>query len=77
MTEMWLAWWGCLCTVTAFYTGAVGAVSTGASAVTPECGNRVCVHGTCDNNTCICTDGWQGPDCSHCSGKIRFITEYF
>ncbi|XP_055371628.1 attractin-like protein 1 [Condylostylus longicornis] len=30
--------------------------------------------GTCRNSVCICPDGWQGPDCQFCGGKIR-LTE--
>ncbi|CAH0555288.1 unnamed protein product [Brassicogethes aeneus] len=28
-------------------------------------------NGVCKNDTCVCYDGWQGPQCQHCGGKIR------
>ncbi|XP_066149879.1 attractin isoform X1 [Euwallacea fornicatus] len=32
-----------------------------------QCGN----HGICQNDTCICYEGWQGPQCQFCGGKVR------
>lgn len=28
-------------------------------------------NGVCKNETCVCYDGWQGPQCQFCGGKIR------
>ncbi|KAF2894281.1 hypothetical protein ILUMI_11891, partial [Ignelater luminosus] len=27
-------------------------------------------NGICKNDTCICYDGWQGPECQFCGGKV-------
>lgn len=38
-------------------------------------------HGSCIDDTCSCFDGWQGPQCQFCGGKIKltnvtgFITD--
>ena len=31
--------------------------------VTPRCGTRLCYNGTCVGNTCVCFQGYQGPEC--------------
>lgn len=36
-----------------------------------KCKDLQCVNGECINGTCICQDGWQGPYCQFCGGKIR------
>lgn len=28
-------------------------------------------NGVCKNDTCDCYDGWQGPQCQFCGGKVR------
>ncbi|XP_045475580.1 attractin-like protein 1 isoform X2 [Harmonia axyridis] len=28
-------------------------------------------NGVCRNDTCVCYDGWQGPQCQFCGGKVR------
>ncbi|KAL1514087.1 hypothetical protein ABEB36_003406 [Hypothenemus hampei] len=28
-------------------------------------------NGICKNETCICYEGWQGPQCQYCGGKVR------
>lgn len=28
-------------------------------------------NGVCKNETCVCFDGWQGPECQYCGGKVR------
>lgn len=33
-----------------------------------ECGNGVCVNGTC-----VCHDGWQGSQCQYCGGKVKWV----
>lgn len=35
-----------------------------------QCGG----NGVCRNETCICYDGWQGPHCQFCGGKVRLGT---
>ncbi|XP_060527876.1 attractin-like protein 1 isoform X2 [Cylas formicarius] len=31
-------------------------------------------NGVCKNDTCVCYDGWQGPSCQFCGGKVRLGT---
>lgn len=26
-----------------------------------------------DNGQCVCADGWQGPECQFCGGKVRYV----
>lgn len=34
--------------------------------------NISCMNGgICRNKACLCPDGWQGPDCQYCGGKVR------
>ncbi|XP_050304238.1 attractin [Anthonomus grandis grandis] len=34
--------------------------------------NNQCMgNGLCKNETCICFEGWQGPHCQFCGGKVR------
>uniref|UniRef100_A0A1B0BSW5 CUB domain-containing protein n=1 Tax=Glossina palpalis gambiensis TaxID=67801 RepID=A0A1B0BSW5_9MUSC len=28
-------------------------------------------EGQCKEDTCLCADGWQGPECQFCGGKVR------
>ncbi|CAH0721263.1 unnamed protein product, partial [Brenthis ino] len=47
------------------------------SMTTPDlvpCSDLNCLNGVCKNDTCVCYDGWQGPQCQHCGGKIK-LTE--
>lgn len=30
-----------------------------------------CINGVCMNETCVCFEGWQGPECQYCGGKIK------
>lgn len=37
-----------------------------------ECTENSCSgNGKCVNGTCFCYDGWQGPSCQFCGGKVR------
>ncbi|XP_054290142.1 attractin-like protein 1 [Macrosteles quadrilineatus] len=36
-----------------------------------KCSDVHCVNGECINGTCVCFDGWQGPSCQFCGGKVR------
>ena len=38
-----------------------------------KCKDLQCVNGECINGTCICYDGWQGPLCQYCGGKIKWV----
>ncbi|XP_022918450.1 attractin-like protein 1 [Onthophagus taurus] len=31
-------------------------------------------HGKCVNDTCVCSEGWQGSNCQFCAGKIRLAS---
>lgn len=31
--------------------------------------------GVCKNGTCACKDGWQGPECQFCGGKVRYVAD--
>ncbi|XP_038219732.1 attractin-like protein 1 [Zerene cesonia] len=42
--------------------------------VLSNCSDHNCVNGVCRNDTCVCNEGWQGPECQHCGGKIK-LTE--
>lgn len=37
-----------------------------------KCKDVNCINGVCMNGSCICNDGWQGPLCQYCGGKIRY-----
>lgn len=37
----------------------------------PSCDFDSCVNGACVNDSCLCHEGWQGPACQYCGGKIR------
>lgn len=42
-----------------------------------ECTDNSCGgNGKCMNGTCICYDGWQGPSCQFCGGKVRLSEPY-
>lgn len=39
-----------------------------------KCTDLSCMNGgQCKNDTCICTDGWQGSECQFCGGKVRYV----
>lgn len=44
-----------------------------ADAVTAKCVDAASCsgNGVCKNDTCVCYDGWQGPQCQFCGGKVR------
>ncbi|XP_072933991.1 attractin-like protein 1 [Epargyreus clarus] len=39
--------------------------------VLSRCSDHNCLNGVCKNDTCVCIEGWQGPECQHCGGKIK------
>ncbi|XP_041985454.1 attractin-like protein 1 [Aricia agestis] len=39
--------------------------------VLSKCSELNCLNGVCKNDTCVCEEGWQGPECQHCGGKIK------
>ncbi|XP_013142133.1 PREDICTED: attractin isoform X2 [Papilio polytes] len=39
--------------------------------VLSRCSEHNCINGECRNETCVCFEGWQGPECQHCGGKIK------
>lgn len=43
------------------------------SFVNAKCTESTCSgNGVCKNNdTCVCFDGWQGPQCQYCAGKVK------
>nr|XP_032523599.1 attractin [Danaus plexippus plexippus] len=42
--------------------------------VLSKCSDHNCFNGVCNNDTCVCYEGWQGSQCQHCGGKIK-LTE--
>ncbi|XP_060806928.1 attractin-like protein 1 [Amyelois transitella] len=36
-----------------------------------RCSDHNCLNGACKNETCICYEGWQGPECQYCGGKVK------
>lgn len=41
-------------------------------AVQTKCDDTTCSgNGVCKNEECICDDGWLGPQCQFCGGKVR------
>lgn len=42
------------------------------SDVSAKCTETSCgSNGVCKNDTCVCSDGWQGAQCQFCGGKVR------
>ncbi|KAI8423017.1 hypothetical protein MSG28_014105 [Choristoneura fumiferana] len=39
-----------------------------------KCSDHSCLNGACQNETCLCLEGWQGPECQYCGGKVK-LTE--
>ena len=39
------------------------------------CNGLICHNGTCKQNgtICECHEGWSGPSCSHCSGRVKWV----
>ncbi|XP_065349257.1 attractin-like protein 1 isoform X2 [Cloeon dipterum] len=57
-------WWTLGCLLMALLAAVDGLHGAG------KCGTE-CVNGFCANGTCNCYDGWQGPNCQFCGGKVR------
>ncbi|XP_073969504.1 attractin-like protein dsd isoform X2 [Rhodnius prolixus] len=36
-----------------------------------KCSDLKCINGECVNGTCVCFDGWRGPSCQSCTGKVK------
>ncbi|XP_026479999.1 attractin-like protein 1 [Ctenocephalides felis] len=41
-----------------------------------RCTELNCLNGVCKNDTCLCNDGWQGPECQFCGGKVRLAEPF-
>lgn len=39
--------------------------------VLSKCSDLNCLNGVCKNDTCVCLEGWQGPECQYCGGKVK------
>lgn len=47
------------------------------SASAYNCNTNPCQNdGQCLDGQCICADGWQGPACQFCGGKVRLVFKY-
>ncbi|XP_012270635.1 attractin-like protein 1 isoform X2 [Orussus abietinus] len=53
----------------AIWAGAISGAASSAAEQSCELVN--CVNGDCVNGSCICHEGWQGPACQYCGGKVR------
>ncbi|KAJ8715704.1 hypothetical protein PYW07_010186 [Mythimna separata] len=42
--------------------------------VLSKCGDHTCVNGVCKNDMCVCYEGWQGPECQFCGGKVNLTS---
>ncbi|KAL0811494.1 hypothetical protein ABMA28_009888 [Loxostege sticticalis] len=42
--------------------------------VLSRCSDHNCINGVCKNDTCVCYEGWQGPECQHCGGKVKLTS---
>nr|XP_049705174.1 putative protein tag-53 isoform X1 [Helicoverpa armigera] len=42
--------------------------------VLSKCGDHTCVNGVCKNDMCVCYEGWQGPECQYCGGKVNLTS---
>lgn len=38
-----------------------------------KCSEENCLNGVCNNETCVCFEGWQGPECQYCAGKVKWV----
>lgn len=50
-----------------FVSAAMASVGTAPD----RCADVECGNGVCQNGTCVCHDGWQGPQCQYCGGKVK------
>ncbi|CAB0010888.1 unnamed protein product [Nesidiocoris tenuis] len=72
--------WFCLAAV---FLEEVSSVSVGPTALAlnapgqplppVKCNDLKCYNGDCVNGTCICHDGWRGPSCQWCTGKVNSL----
>ncbi|XP_035739558.1 attractin-like protein 1 isoform X1 [Vespa mandarinia] len=68
-------WWAALlCCWLLHLTAASSSSSTTTTTTEPSCDSESCINGDCVNGTCLCREGWQGPACQFCGGKVR-LTE--
>ncbi|KAM3959859.1 LOW QUALITY PROTEIN: attractin-like protein dsd [Aphomia sociella] len=42
--------------------------------VLSRCSDHNCLNGVCKNDTCECYEGWQGPECQYCGGKVKLTS---
>ncbi|XP_018573311.1 attractin isoform X3 [Anoplophora glabripennis] len=50
----------------------IGIIFSVSYIVSAKCNDTSCGdNGVCKNETCVCYDGWQGPHCQFCGGKVR------
>ncbi|XP_053619470.1 attractin-like protein 1 isoform X2 [Plodia interpunctella] len=42
--------------------------------VLSRCSEHNCLNGACKNETCVCFEGWQGPECQYCGGKVKLTS---
>ncbi|CAH0697045.1 unnamed protein product [Spodoptera exigua] len=42
--------------------------------VLSKCEDHTCVNGVCKNDMCVCYEGWQGPECQYCGGKVNLTS---
>lgn len=59
---LWFGLWGLI-----VFLGCVWSVAEAKCHDSASCGG----NGVCKNETCVCYDGWQGPQCQFCGGKVR------
>ncbi|XP_064629979.1 attractin-like protein 1 isoform X2 [Lineus longissimus] len=38
------------------------------------CSPSNCVHGECNNDTCVCSPGWMGKSCDACGGRAKLTS---
>lgn len=63
---------GPICIFVVFLSSTFIDVVLSANCTSLECVNGVCVNGT----NCVCFDGWQGPSCQFCGGKVRWVARF-
>ncbi|CAB3258471.1 unnamed protein product [Arctia plantaginis] len=42
--------------------------------VLSKCSDHDCINGVCKNDICVCFEGWQGPECQYCGGKVNLVS---
>ncbi|XP_026729048.1 attractin isoform X2 [Trichoplusia ni] len=42
--------------------------------VLSKCSEQNCVNGVCKGDLCVCYEGWQGPECQYCGGKVNLTS---